>query len=220
MHDDQHSHRSLPLGVVAGVSALILATGGGLAWWTWNATVRQAPGPSMVQAPGADGASPAPSGTASKSNGQTPSAAKPLESTGQVYWLKSAGNRLELAASPVPGQPAGDPNTVLKTALENLLAGPGNSTVSTTIPAKTQLRSVVVKSDGIHVDLSQEFTTGGGSASMKGRVAQVLYTATSLNPTAKVWLSVEGRPLDVLGGEGLMLDQPLTRQTFEQDFPL
>lgn len=54
------------------------------------------------------------------------------------------------------------------------------------------------------------------------RVAQVLYTAaSSLNPQAPVFLSIEGKPLNndyPLGGEGLILEYPLTRQQFKQDF--
>ncbi|MEW5861695.1 MAG: spore germination protein, partial [Cyanobacteriota bacterium] len=59
-----------------------------------------------------------------------------------------------------------------------------------------------------------------GSASMTGRVAQILYTATSINPNTNVWIDVEGKRLEVLGGEGLVIDQPLTRQNFEKNFDL
>jgi spore germination protein GerM len=147
-------------------------------------------------------------------------AAIPTEQPLQVYWLKTAGDRIELAASPAQADASSDPNMLLKSALNQLLQGSSDPTLTSTIPENTTLRGVAVKPDGIHVDLSRQFTTGGGSTSMTGRLAQVLYTATSLNPNAKVWLLVEGKRLEVLGGEGLVLEQPLTRKSFEQDFPL
>jgi spore germination protein GerM len=55
---------------------------------------------------------------------------------------------------------------------------------------------------------------------MTGRLAQILYTATSIAPNSKLWLEVEGKPLEVLGGEGLEVSQPLDRRQFEQDFEL
>ncbi len=53
------------------------------------------------------------------------------------------------------------------------------------------------------------------------RVAQVLYTATSIDHEALVYLSIEGIPINEkypLGGEGLLLRYPLTRLQFNQDF--
>jgi spore germination protein GerM len=76
------------------------------------------------------------------------------------------------------------------------------------------------ENNNIHVNLSENFTTGGGSTSMMGRVGQVVYTATSLNPQAKVYIEVNGKLLEVLGGEGVELQQPLTRESFQKNYPL
>jgi spore germination protein GerM len=138
----------------------------------------------------------------------------------QIYWLNNVDNKIEVVSSSIILKDADQPSEILEGALKSLLTGPADPAFSTTIPQGTKLREVSLKADGVHVDLSEEFTTGGGSASMTGRVAQVLYTASSLDPTAKVWINVEGKPLEVLGGEGLMIDQPLTRENFEKDFDL
>jgi spore germination protein GerM len=127
---------------------------------------------------------------------------------------------VKLAAVPVLAQKSASDRDVLETALERLLEGSQSATYTTTIPAGTKLLSLKLAKDGIHLDLSQAFTTGGGSESMIERLAQLLYTATSLDPKARVWIDVEGQPLEVLGGEGLMVDRPMTRQEFEENFQL
>jgi spore germination protein GerM len=138
----------------------------------------------------------------------------------QVYWLNNVNNRIEVVPSSITLKDADKPSEILEAAFNSLLTGPANPAFATTIPKGTKLRKLSLEADGVHVDLSKEFTAGGGSASMTGRVAQVLYTASSLDPAAKVWIEVEGTPLEVLGGEGLMLDQPLTRENFKKNFEL
>jgi spore germination protein GerM len=142
--------------------------------------------------------------------------------TVQVYWLDANAQTVKLAPSAVAveNKATARPGAVLETAFEQLLSQPKSDTQASSIPEGTRLLGVSQQSDGVRVNLSGDFTEGGGTMSMTGRVAQVLYTATTLNPSAKVWLEVEGKPLEVLGGEGLILEQPLTRQTFERDFDL
>lgn len=199
--------RSVPLSMLAGLSVLALLAGGGAAWWTWHSVNP----PSSSQAPTIE----------SPTSQVSPSPAEPVPvgQTVQVYWLKTVGDRIEPTASPVTIN-EDEPKAVLEAAFKTMLEGSSDPELTSTVPEGTTLKSVDIRDDGVHVDLSQEFTTGGGSASMTGRLAQVIYTASTLDPTAPVWISVEGEPLEVLGGEGLIVDQPMTRADFEQNFPL
>jgi spore germination protein GerM len=146
-------------------------------------------------------------------------------SPAQIYWLRADRNKLTLVAKSLPSNTdnASSPQQALTTAMQKLLAAQPGEDLSSTIPKGTKLRSLAIKSDGVHVDLSKQFRSGGGSTSIIYRMAQVIYTATSLNPDGKVFVSIEGQPIDrrhPLGGEGLILRQPTTRAQFLTDFPL
>ncbi|WAL62745.1 GerMN domain-containing protein [Thermocoleostomius sinensis] len=198
--------RALPLGILAGAAILALLAGGGTAWWTWHSVNSKPTAPlPAAKVPDTSQASP------------SPLTQTPAQQTVQVYWLKTDADGIEPTASPVTVA-ADQPNAVLKAAFEEMLKGSDDPALTSTVPQGTILREVQVKEDGVHVNLSEEFTTGGGSTSMTGRLAQVIYTATTLNPNAPVWISVEGKPLEVLGGEGLVVDQPMTRDSFEENF--
>jgi spore germination protein GerM len=146
------------------------------------------------------------------------------QQTAQVYLVESHDQKIHLVGRPVASTKTGNqnPKQSLEEAFNRLLSGStgADAGVSSSIPQGTKLRSLAVKNDTVSVDLSQEFTRGGGTASMQSRLGQVIYTATSLNPKAKVYISVEGKPLTELGGEGLTIDQPMTRQSFDADFHL
>ena len=115
-----------------------------------------------------------------------------------------------------------DPDAAVKRPLANLIASAGkpDGKLTSTIPVGTKLLSAKVKSDGIHVNLSKEFIQSGGSTSAIGRLGQVIYTATAQNPNAPVWISVEGKPLEVLGDVGVEVRQPITRKMYDEDFPI
>ncbi|MBD2197701.1 MULTISPECIES: GerMN domain-containing protein [Calothrix] len=202
MKNQQGSSRNSS-GVVAAVSAAVVAVSGGVAWLTWQSNTPTPP----------------PSSQTLNQPGRSITAQPNQEQTANVYWLKDNGKSLELAPQPVKIA-AAQPNQVLEKAFESLLAGPTEGSDSTTIPKGTKLLGLTVNNDEIRVNLSEEFTSGGGSSSMVGRVGQVVYTATTVKPNAKVYIDVNGKKLDVLGGEGVVLDQPVTRESFKKDYPL
>lgn len=141
----------------------------------------------------------------------------------QAYWLKLEDKSIRLVPQPVIVKEQASPDLALKAAINNLLSSHETSSLTTTIPAGTKLLDLRIAKKGIYVNLSDEFSSGGGSTSMIYRVAQVLYTATSLDPNAKVFISVEGQLLDEnypLGGEGIILGEPLTRKQFAEDFSI
>ena len=223
--------RQIPLGILAGLTTLVLASGGSVAWFTWRALN---PTPPVVEFPSIEietdpllalpevtepVTSPNTAETAPKDPVAQPA---PAQVTGQVYWLKDEGTGFTLVAQPISVAADASPSDQVAAAFTNLLskAGDPSQAAFTTIPEQTQLLEASVEADGVHVDLSGEFETGGGSAAMMGRLGQVIYTATTFDPAAPVWISVDGKPLTLLGGEGLEVSQPMTRSDFDAGFQL
>ncbi|MCP6759799.1 MAG: GerMN domain-containing protein [Fischerella sp. CENA71] len=200
MSQQQESKR-VSSGIVAAISAAVVVVGGGVGLLTWNSTQNPNSTPSERLVPG-----------------NPPQVAN--EQTTQIYWLQDTGKNFKLVSQSIQVQAnRNQPNQFLTAAFQRLLEGPTEgSNGSSTIPQGTKVLGVDVQGDTVHVNLSGEFTSGGGSTSMQGRLGQIVYTATSLNPNAKVYVDVDGKQLDVLGGEGLELEQPLTRQNFNENF--
>jgi spore germination protein GerM len=145
---------------------------------------------------------------------------KPAKFSPQIYQLEIVNNRIQLTPKTIYTT-ATSSKLALTQALEKLLVRPIDFDPVSTIPQHTRLLHLDVTKDGVYVDLSKEFAQGGGSSSMIYRVAQVLYTATSIDPQTAVFLSIEGKPLNdnyPLGGEGLTLEYPMTRQQFNREF--
>ena len=79
---------------------------------------------------------------------------------------------------------------------------------------------VDIADDGVAtIDLSGEFESGGGTASMFGRLAQVVYTLTQFPTVESVRFRIDGRDVSVFSGEGIIIDRPMTRADFEDQLP-
>lgn len=110
-------------------------------------------------------------------------------------------------------------------ALEALLAGPtdeeaaGTAPLTTAIPNGTRAVGLIVDRPVATVDLTAEYASGGGSESMFGRLAQIVYTLTQFDEVEAVAFLLDGRPLRELGGEGIVLDGPQTREDYTEQLP-
>jgi spore germination protein GerM len=108
-------------------------------------------------------------------------------------------------------------------ALESLLEGPDTFEtgygLSTAIPEGTELLGLTIDDGIARADLTSEFESGGGTLSMQSRLAQVVFTLTQFPTVDGVVFSLDGEPVDVLGGEGIIIDQPLTRRDYADLLP-
>lgn len=109
-------------------------------------------------------------------------------------------------------------------AVTALLRGPSAAEraagVATSVPEGTRISGLSISENGVAtVDLSREFESGGGSASMIMRLAQLTYTLTQFPTVKGVDLHLDEQPVQVFGGEGIVLDHPMTRDTFRDLLP-
>ena len=104
-------------------------------------------------------------------------------------------------------------------AIKELLSAPSDwekskKGLSSEIPAGTKILSIREGDSNILIDLSSTFESGGGAESTYIRVRQLIKTSLA-NTKLPVFLYIDGRQADVIGGEGVMLKQPLTERSLD-----
>jgi germination protein M len=109
-------------------------------------------------------------------------------------------------------------------AIDALLAGPSAVErahgIGTLVPDGTTKLGLNVAGGTATVDLTSEYQSGGGSLSMTMRLAQVVYTLTQFPTVQRVALRLDGQPVTVFSGEGIVLDRPQTRHDYEDLLPV
>ena len=97
----------------------------------------------------------------------------------------------------------------LRAAIAAAVEGPNRAEraagFTSAIPSGTTLRGVNVVNRHAEVDLSSAFTTGGGSLSIRLRVAQIVYTVVRLGIADSVRFLIDGQRVESIGGEGLIV---------------
>ena len=117
---------------------------------------------------------------------------------------------------------------VATAAMSALIAGPnagelapanGNPAMYTTVPTGTKLLGITITGGVATVNLSAEFASGGGSASIFGRLAQVVYTLTQFPTIQSVLFKLDGQPVTTFSGEGVILDHAVARADYYDQLP-
>lgn len=129
-----------------------------------------------------------------------------------VYFVKTYGEN-DFKLQSVRRKIYKDENS-LKVALSELLKGPTKNEENlgyfSEIPKQTQLIELKETPERVTINISKDFEIGGGSAAMSLRLEQLVNTALNSVDKKPVYLELEGEQVRYIGGEGVIVPQPLS----------
>ena len=107
----------------------------------------------------------------------------------------------------------------LSDAINALITGPSEGEIRSglvsLIPHGTKLLGITVRGSTAIIDLSDAFMYNHyGVEGYSAQLKQVVYTATSFPSVQDVQILVEGKQKDYMGGEGVFIGKPLSRNSF------
>lgn len=135
-----------------------------------------------------------------------------------VYFVKSSfianNQQAYLSLTPVRRKISPEQSRI-STAITELLKGPSKKEKKegfyTEIPLATKLIAIKESHESVIIDLSKDFESGGGSTSMIMRLKQLVNTALDAAKDKPVYLELNDKKIDFIGGEGVIVSQPLSR---------
>ncbi len=106
----------------------------------------------------------------------------------------------------------------IKFAIQSLISGPTtyekSKGVYSEIPSGTRVIAINETADKVVINLNSAFENGGGTDSLYKRLNQLIKTAKR-NTDKPVYLYIEGNKAEVIGGEGIMITQPLNENSLD-----
>lgn len=107
----------------------------------------------------------------------------------------------------------------LSNAIKFLISGPNGaekaSGVYTEVPSNTHLNSITTYDTKVIIDMAGSFAYGGGSDSLYSRLRQLIKTVLA-NSDKPVYLYLDGKQANVVGGEGITVSQPLKENSLDE----
>lgn len=183
-------------------------------------------GPTTTEAPAATTTIPAgPTGstTATAPTTTTPGpttttdAADRSPVTVTVYFLNDAG---QAVATERTVRSEG----VARAAVEVLIDGPDASEaaagLSSAVPVDSLVLGLTIDDGLATIDMSREFEAGGGSFSITGRLAQLVYSLTEFSSVDRVRLLLDGDRVETFSSEGFVMGEALVPTDFSGSVPV
>lgn len=134
-----------------------------------------------------------------------------------VYFTRlNSSNQIELVQRQIDVSFYNKPLTM---TLNKLLEGPNNidksNNLISSVPENTRLISAWVKDDVAYLNFSRDFEYNPfGKESSILQLKQIVYTATEFNNIKAVQFLIEGNKKEYLGGEGIFINKPISRDDF------
>ena len=134
-----------------------------------------------------------------------------------VYFLGMDKNDTSIFKKVKRELPAGQ--SKLRFALNQLIAGPTQYEKSvgvySEVPKDVKVLGIVESKSKIIIDVTGNIQTGGGADSLYSRMKQFIKTALINSPNKPIYLYIDGKQAEVLGGEGIMISQPLNENSLD-----
>ncbi|MBE7705781.1 MAG: hypothetical protein E7Z91_00845 [Cyanobacteria bacterium SIG30] len=101
----------------------------------------------------------------------------------------------------------------LKKAIDLLLEGTTKNEQSkgiySEIPNDVKILGVTNYKDKIIINLNSKFVRGGGTTTILNRIKQLKKTVDEQSGKKPIYLQIEGKQVEYIGGDGVFLEQPL-----------
>lgn len=149
---------------------------------------------------------------------QSPPEKPPVRKT-RLFFANVDPNGKILLKGVIRAIPSSD--SPLRDTVQTLLAGPNSQEVNmgllSMIPSGSRLRGVTVRGDTAFMDFSENFRFNTlGREGLDAQLKQVVFAATEYPTVKRVQILIEGKKVQYLGPEGIRIDSPLTRQSFQE----
>ena len=135
-----------------------------------------------------------------------------------LYYVRVQGNgtpSLQTVTRDIPS--ADSPLTdTMRSLLSRLSSAELNSGLMTLIPDGTELLNVTVKDGTAYLDFNDRLRFNSfGVDGFKAELQQLIFTATQFSTVKRVQILIGGQVHRYLGPEGIAIDSPLTRASFQ-----